>query len=249
MDDLLAAMLSDAGIAAPAPIAADGFVEGYVLDRPMSLRAAIEPLGAAFGFDALAAGGRLRFVRHLSKPVVTLAAGDFVEEPEEGRPALVRMQDSELPTALTLGFIESDWDYRQAAARAAVPRAPAGREAATELAAGLQRALAVHRTEVMLTAARIARESVSFALPPSRLALEPGDAVAVGAKLTASGASSTARCAASRPWRARRPSISARPCHRARRRSRRPCWRVRRSQWCSTWPLPIRAHRCCSGWR
>ncbi len=179
MDDLLAAMLADAGFAVPTPLAADGFVEGYVLDRPISLRAAIEPLASVFGFDALVAGGRLRFVRHLSRAVAALGAADFVDEPEDGRPAQARTQDSELPTALTLGFVESDWDYRQAAARAALPGAPAGREAAAELAAGLHRALAVHRTEVMLNEARIARDSISFALAPSRLDLEPGDAVQI----------------------------------------------------------------------
>jgi hypothetical protein len=182
MDDLLAAMLADAGFAAPSPIAADGFVEGYVVDRPMSLRAAIEPLASVFGFDALVTAGRLRFVRHLSKPVATLGAGDFAEEPADGRPALARTQDSELPTALTLGFVESDWDHRQAAARAAIPGAAAGREAAVELAAGLQRALAIHRTEVMLNEARVARDSITFALPPSRLAFEPGDLVGIGGR-------------------------------------------------------------------
>ncbi len=182
MDDLLAAMLADAGFAAPSPIAADGFVEGYVLDRPLSLRAAIEPLASVFGFDAVVAGGRLRFVRHLSQPVAALEAADFVEEPADGRPAQVRTQDSELPTALTLGFIESDWDYRQAAARATIPVSFAGREATAELAAGLQRALAMQRAEVMLNEARIARDSISFALPPSGLALEPGDAVRINGR-------------------------------------------------------------------
>ena len=179
LDDLLGAMLADAGIAPPPLIAADGYVEGYVLDRPMAMRAAIEPLSSVFGFEALVSGGALRFVRRAARAVSRLGPEDFTVEPADGRPTRTRAHDSELPTALTLGFTESDWDFRQAAARAAIPMAPGGREAASEVAAGLQRALAIHRAEVMLSEARIAREAINFALPPGHLALEPGDAVRI----------------------------------------------------------------------
>ncbi len=179
MDDLLGAMLADHGLAAQRPIAADGFVEGYVIDRPMSLRAAIEPLAATFGFDVVATGGAARFVRRSSRAVAVLSDDDCVMEPADGRPTRIRAQDSELPAALTLGFVDADMDYRQAAARAAMPHVPAGREAVAELAAGLRRALALQRAEVMLNEARIARDSISLALPPSRIGLEPGDAIEV----------------------------------------------------------------------
>jgi len=183
MDDLLAAILGDLGEAPPAVIDADGFIEGYVVDRPMSARDAIEPLAAAFGFDASHSSGALRFVRRSSKPAAALLADDFTADEPDGRPARTRGQESESPTALTLGFIDADADYRQAAVRAALPNAVPAREAATEVAAGLRRATAAHRAEVMLSEARAARETISFALAPSRLDIETGDGVVVAGKI------------------------------------------------------------------
>jgi hypothetical protein len=182
MDDLLAAILADHGVDAARPLAADGFIEGYVIDRPMSARAAIEPLASVFGFDAVVSGGALRFVRRSERARAALEAADFVEAPTDGRPARTRAQESELPDALTLGFVEADPDYRQAAVRAAARTPGPDHETAVEIAAGLRRAVAGDRAAVMLAEARAARESVAFALPPSWIALEPGDAVSIGGR-------------------------------------------------------------------
>ena len=46
LDRLIAAVLTDFGIDAPAVLPVDGFVDGYVIDRPMSARGALEPLAA-----------------------------------------------------------------------------------------------------------------------------------------------------------------------------------------------------------
>jgi hypothetical protein len=179
MDDLLAAILADHGFAAPSPIAADGFVEGYVIDRPMSARAAIEPLASVFAFEAAVSAGGLRFIRRAARAAVALADGEFAAEPTDGRPTRTRAQDGELPAALTLGFIASEPDYRQAAVRAFVG---VGRESSYAMAAGLRRPLAAHRAAVMLAETRQARETVNFALPPSRLAIETGDVVSLGGR-------------------------------------------------------------------
>src|SRR5215207_10451527 len=56
VDDLIAAVLADFGLA-PAALAVDGFLDGYVIERPMSARAALEPLARLFGIDAAAAAG------------------------------------------------------------------------------------------------------------------------------------------------------------------------------------------------
>ncbi len=59
LDRLIAAILKDFGVAAPAVLPVDGFLDGYVIDRPMSARAALEPLARLFGLDAVASGGAL----------------------------------------------------------------------------------------------------------------------------------------------------------------------------------------------
>ena len=177
LDDLLGSVLADYGAAVPATIAADGFVDGYVIDRPMSARAVIEPLAGAFGFDVLLSGGALRFVRHSAKAVAEFSPADLAVTDSNDRPVKTRAHSSELPVALTLAFIEPERDFHQAAVRVAVPSRTGAREVAVELAAGLRRAQAVQRAEVMLNESRAARDSIEFMLPPSRLDIEPGDSV------------------------------------------------------------------------
>ncbi|GJD95724.1 hypothetical protein OCOJLMKI_2938 [Methylobacterium iners] len=60
LDCLIAAILADLGITVPAEITASAFLDGYVLDRPLSARAALEPLATLFGLDVSAVAGRLR---------------------------------------------------------------------------------------------------------------------------------------------------------------------------------------------
>jgi hypothetical protein len=59
LDRLIAAVLTDFGIDAPAVLPVDGFLDGYVIDRPLSAREALEPLARLFGLDAVASGGAL----------------------------------------------------------------------------------------------------------------------------------------------------------------------------------------------
>ncbi len=179
MDDLLAAVLADFGAAVPFIVQADGMVEGYVIDRPMSARAVIEPLADVFGFDAVVSAGALRFVRRSTRVVAAFAADDLAMDGERDMPVKQRAQDSELPTVLTLGFTESQNDFRQAAVRAAIVGTGGERVVSAEIAAGMTRAQAAHRAEVMLNEARMGRETIAFALPSSRLDVEPGDAVTI----------------------------------------------------------------------
>ena len=176
MDDLLAAILADRGITQVDGLNVDGFADGYVIDRPMSARAAIEPLAAAFGFEPLFTGGALRFVRRSGRAAATLQLSDLGVTDQTDRPAKARAQASELPSALTLGFVESNAAYRQGSVRVSVP-AQRTREATASVAAGLSREQALYRAEVMLNEALTARDTISFHLPPGRLDLEPGDNV------------------------------------------------------------------------
>ena len=58
---VVAADLADFGLPPADRIAVDGFLDGYLLDRPLSARQALEPLAQTFGFDATMSSGALRF--------------------------------------------------------------------------------------------------------------------------------------------------------------------------------------------
>ena len=86
LDALVAQILADAGVTDCDASALRDWTDGYVIDRPMSPRAALEPLGAAFAFEAATDGGRLSFRPRGGPPVAELGEDDLVM-PDKGAPA------------------------------------------------------------------------------------------------------------------------------------------------------------------
>lgn len=179
VDRLLRRILTDFGLPAADGIAVDGFVDGYVLERPLSARQALEPLAQAFGFDATMSGGRLVFSGRGGAVARVLGHDDLVLD-REGRPyALRRAQESELPLELRLGFIDGESDYRTAAVLsrrlAGAARRELGMEAPIVTRAAEGQRLADRRLQEIWAG----RETLDLELSPDRLDLEPGDVVAL----------------------------------------------------------------------
>jgi hypothetical protein len=181
LEGLISAILGDLSIA---DFDADSLGEGpdgYIIDRPMSARAAIEPLAAAYAFDAAEQLGELSFRPRGGAPVIELAEDDLVL-PERSAPfRLVRAQETELPREVSLGFTDGGADYRRAVA---ISRRLVGASQRTEhadLAVVTNDSAAGRRAEVWLQDIWAGRESADFALPPSRIALAPGDVIALNA--------------------------------------------------------------------
>jgi hypothetical protein len=178
-DDLIRAILADFGVAAPSHTRTDGFLDGYVVDRPMSARAALEPVIDLFALDAVVSAGALRFRHRARQADAALSEGGFAVEGERPAVSLARRQASEVPAALGLGFVDGERSHRRGAVRALVADAASAREVQIDIAAALPPALAQHRAEVLLAEARGQRETAAFRLPWSRADLEPGDVVAL----------------------------------------------------------------------
>ncbi|MCK0196340.1 glycoside hydrolase/phage tail family protein [Ancylobacter sp. 6x-1] len=155
----------------------EGVVDGYALDGPMSVRAALEPLGRAFAFDLAERSGALTLVPRGGSTVASLTDEDLVAVEGSASLSLTRGSESELPLSVTLGFLDALADYRQGAAAsrrlAGAARAQEGEDLAVMSYGGLMES----RAEMWLQDLWARRETASFALPPSRLALEAGDIV------------------------------------------------------------------------
>ncbi|PZQ16968.1 MAG: hypothetical protein DI565_06145 [Ancylobacter novellus] len=156
----------------------EGLVRGYALDRVMSPREAIEPLLDAFGAEAAAQGDVIRISNRPKAPVAALGPDDLAEAGRD-RPAfrLVRAQASEIPETLKLRHIDPDQDFRQGAVEARRLAGEGRAVAEASFALSLNRGEAQALADALLIEASVARETGAFALPPSRLALEPGDLV------------------------------------------------------------------------
>jgi hypothetical protein len=108
LDRLIAAVLKDFGIDSPATLPVDGFLDGYVIDRPMSAREALEPLARLFGLDAVASGGALAFRGRGGRAVRAITEDDLVLGDKEAALRLVRTQETELPARVELGFTDGE---------------------------------------------------------------------------------------------------------------------------------------------
>jgi hypothetical protein len=156
----------------------EGLVDGFVIDRPMSARDALEGLLQAFCIDAIESRGKLIFRTRKISPVVTLNAADMIDSAAD-KPVMQtsRAQETELPRAVRMVYGESGLDYRSAAVTQSRPGAGSSREITLSLPAAVSQHLAQARTDILLEEAWTQRGTAEFALPASMLALEPGDVV------------------------------------------------------------------------
>lgn len=160
-----------------------GFLDGFVIDRIMSAREALQPLGLAYLFDAYESGGLIQFAhRGLIGSVETVTPDDLVET-EASAPlyTLTRGQETELPRSAKISYIDGNHDYAQGAVEARRLGVRSDRVSAAELPIVMGQGKALAIAEAWLRDAWAARERGAFGLPPSRLALEPGDVVTLDA--------------------------------------------------------------------
>lgn len=160
----------------------DGQLRGYTLDRIMSAREAIEPLIDVFGAEALTRGAAIRIANRPKVPAAALTAADLADAGPR-KPAFrpTRAQASEIPEALKLRHVDPDKEYRQSAVEARRLAGEGRAVSEASFAVALTRGEAQAVADAMLIEASVARERGSFTLPPSRLALEPGDLVSFAA--------------------------------------------------------------------
>ncbi len=162
---------------APPPL--NGIVEGYLIDRIMSARDALQPLELAFFFDSFESEAKLKFKhRGSGGSVISLSPDQLVEQsPDEGLYQLTRGQETELPRSAKISFIDGDQAYQ--------PRALEGQQTIgqTKRVATAQLPMVLKPDQVQSLANKLvqeswaAREEGAFSLPLSLLKLEPTDIV------------------------------------------------------------------------
>jgi hypothetical protein len=175
LDAVLQNLCAQAGIACDAQ--AHGVLDGFVVERMMSPRAALEQLADFFALDAVAAGAGVRFRRRGAGAAQALTLDDLVEPDEGELYALTRAQESELPSSLSLSFFDGDRDYEPATAHSRRLETRSLREGAVDVAIVATREEAQRRCDVWLQDAWRAREQARFALRPALIGLEVGDMV------------------------------------------------------------------------
>ncbi|MFG1229373.1 baseplate multidomain protein megatron [Xanthobacter wiegelii] len=177
LDALVATLAADFGITDMDSAGLTGAVEGYVVEQPMTARAALEPLARAFAFEAGEGEGGIVFRPRGQGAVAEIATDDLVQV--EGTPllAVTRAQETELPLEVTVGFVDALRDYRRATVSSRRLAGKSRHVTQADLAVVASDAVMVRAADVWLQDLWAGRETLSFSLPPSLLALAPGDLV------------------------------------------------------------------------
>lgn len=177
--DLLTTLCADHGVSDIDAAGVTGVVDGYVVDSPMSARDAIEPLARAFAFEASEADGRVVFAARGGAVVAEIAEADLVAEEAHAPLRLVRAQESELPLEVGISFTDAGSDYRTATVSSRRLAGTSRHVARAQLPVVSNIAVMGRAADVWLQDLWAARESATFSLPPSHLALTAGDVIAL----------------------------------------------------------------------
>ena len=157
-----------------------GTVSGALMERNETARQGLQPLMLAFGFESFEAGGEVVFKTLHARAKAGVGADDFaIEKADDAAISLTRNPESETSARVRIGFVDPMNDYQSGAAEAAFPDERVVRISSSELPLALSSALAKAVAARWLAEARIARDRVEFALPPSRLGYSAGDVVSL----------------------------------------------------------------------
>ena len=181
LNEAVSRVLEDYGFTAFDASELSGSVPGFVIDRMMAAREALQPLELAYFFDTVETAGRIR-MRHRgsSSVVASLEVDDIVEEqPGQDRIGIVRSQETDLPASAKVRYIGASGDYRGLVSEARKLSGWSSRVADANLAIMLESDQASTIAENWLHETWAARDKATFSLPPSQLAVEPGDMVAL----------------------------------------------------------------------
>lgn len=152
-----------------------GVVRGYNVAEFDTPRAALQPLMIALGFDAIERGGKLVFQLRKDAVDVPISQAEMVVEDSNTVLEEMRAPEAEVVGEVRLGYVEAEGEFASRVADARFPHDGAADATQNELPLALTEAEAKTIAERWLSEARVARDAVSFAVPPSRSDLHAGD--------------------------------------------------------------------------
>ncbi len=159
-----------------------GVVRGYAVSDVGDARSSLQPLMLRYGFYAVERDGVLLFRMRNGLRETALDDAQFAVSPDlDGTTVQVREADAALSGRVRLRFIQADASFDVISEEAVLPDEETHAVAASEFNMVLTRAEGRQVAERWLNEARIARETVQFALPPSKMAVRAGDVISLPA--------------------------------------------------------------------
>ena len=153
-----------------------GLLEGYLIDRPMSARAAIGPLSLVYGFDAVETAQGLAFVSQSGAAVTVLSAGDMAAYNGDDMHHMKNDPETHLRD-VRIHFIDGARDYQGRVTSARKRAAETVRILDIDAPLVMDESLAQITAERLLTASETLDANVQCTLSPARYDCTVGDVV------------------------------------------------------------------------
>ena len=155
-----------------------GVVSGFLDDEVGEARAALQSLMLRYGFDAVERDGVIRFIMRGGRSRAVLVQDDLAVSADlDGITERQRSPEAEIAGRMRLRFVQSGADFEVVAEEAILPDEESRVVAGSELSLAMTRGEGRAVVERWLAEARVARDAMRFALPPSRRMLGAGDVI------------------------------------------------------------------------
>jgi hypothetical protein len=160
-----------------------GLVTGYARTSTMSARDELEPLARAFFFDAVEIQGSIRFLMRGRPDCAAVDESGLLVAGETANFGftVIRAQDDDLSLGYRIAFIDAANGYEQGSYQAKRLAGNSNRIEETSIPLVMDRGQAGGIGDRLLQESWAGRETAVFSLPPSRLALDAADEVALSA--------------------------------------------------------------------
>jgi hypothetical protein len=167
-----------------------GQLDGFIIDRVMSVRDAINSLEMIYFFDTFESDGTIKFRHRGSLGSQTTVSKDLmVESGDSGGVGdragtlfeITRLQETDLPLAAKLTFSDGSTDYSNTTVESRRLTVRSDRISTAAVAVVSRQAQMQSIADILLHENWAAREKAKLAVPPSLLFLEPTDLITVQA--------------------------------------------------------------------
>ena len=157
-------------------------VEGYIILHPITARAAIEQLAAAYFFDVVESDGLLKCVPRGNNSCLTITQETLVPTDKNGVQdvlEIVRAQELELPQRVNVTYIDRPFNYDPVTQSSQRQTVKAVEQVMLNLPLVMSSTMAKRIADVTLYGAWKERVSFALTLPPKYVRVEPTDIITV----------------------------------------------------------------------
>jgi hypothetical protein len=155
-----------------------GLVRGFQQSDISTARSSLQPLMLAYGFDVFEREGQLIFRNRSALVQAEVLEDDLAVSSElDGRVEVSRSSDVETAGQVRLGYVDAQSSYELRSVETRFPDDTTVGVSQTDLPLALTKSEGLNSVERWLAEARVARDTIRFALPKSRLSVGAGDVI------------------------------------------------------------------------